>query len=82
MKPAKVFILKRFFIFSTLYLIVYVIVLLDSCLIPRGSHCEGEVAFFSAKHWNRRNKPYLIESATPCHDDQVVGSIGYGTHSS
>ena len=30
---------------------------------------EGEVAVFSAKCWDRR-----IESATPCHDSQVVGS--------
>ena len=35
---------------------------------------EGEVAFFSAKRWDRRNRVDLIESATPCHDAQVVGS--------
>ena len=35
---------------------------------------EGEVAVFSAKRWDRRNRADLIESATPCHDDQVVGS--------
>ena len=34
---------------------------------------EGEVAFFSAKRWDRINKADLIESATPCHDAQVVG---------
>ena len=34
---------------------------------------EGEVAFFSAKCWDRRNKADLIESATPCHDAQLVG---------
>ena len=34
---------------------------------------EGEVAFFSAKRWDRRNRADLIESATPCHDAQVVG---------
>ena len=34
---------------------------------------EGEVAFFSAKRWDRRNRANLIESATPCHDAQVVG---------
>ena len=34
---------------------------------------EGEVAFFSAKRWDRRNRADLIESATPCHDTQVVG---------
>ena len=34
---------------------------------------EGEVAFFSAKRWDRRNKADLIESATPCHDAEVVG---------
>ena len=35
---------------------------------------EGEVAFFSAKRWDRRNTADLIESVTPCHDAQVVGS--------
>ena len=34
---------------------------------------EGEVAFFSAKRWDLRNRADLIESATPCHDAQVVG---------
>ena len=34
---------------------------------------EGEVAFFSAKRWDRRNRADLIESATPCHDAHVVG---------
>ena len=34
---------------------------------------ESEVAFFSAKRWDRRNRADLIESATPCHDTQVVG---------
>ena len=34
---------------------------------------EGEVAFFSAKRWDRRNKADLIDSATPCHDPHVVG---------
>ena len=34
---------------------------------------EGEVVFFSAKRWDRRNRADLIESATPCHDAQVVG---------
>ena len=29
--------------------------------------------FFSAKHWDRRNRADLIESATPCYDAQVVG---------
>ena len=33
----------------------------------------GEVAFFSAKGEDRRNRADLIESATPCHDAQVVG---------
>ena len=33
----------------------------------------GEVAFFSAKRWDRRNRADLIESATPCHDARVVG---------
>ena len=35
---------------------------------------EGEDAVFSAKLWDRRNRAELIESATPCHDGQVVGS--------
>ena len=34
---------------------------------------DGEVAFVSAKRWDRRNRADLIESATPCHDVQVVG---------
>ena len=34
---------------------------------------EGEVAFFSAKRWDRRNRADLIESAIPCHDAHVVG---------
>ena len=34
---------------------------------------EGEVAFFSAKRWDRRNRADLIESATPCHDAQMMG---------
>ena len=34
---------------------------------------EGEVAFFSTKRWDCRNRADLIESATPCHDAQVVG---------
>ena len=32
----------------------------------------GEVAFFSAKRWDPRNRADLIDSATPCHDAQVV----------
>ena len=34
---------------------------------------EGEVAFFSAKRRDRRNRADLIESAIPCHDALVVG---------
>ena len=34
---------------------------------------EGEVVFFSAKRWDCRHRVDLIESATPCHDAQVVG---------
>ena len=39
-------------------------------------HPEGEceVAVFSAKRWDRRNRADLIESATPCHDAHVVRS--------
>ena len=33
---------------------------------------EGEVVVFSAKRWDRRSSYALIESATPCHDAQVV----------
>ena len=32
---------------------------------------EGEVTFFSAKRWDRRNRADLIESATPCHDAET-----------
>ena len=35
---------------------------------------EGEVEYFSAKCLDRRNRADLIDSATPCHDAQVVGS--------
>ena len=42
---------------------------------------EGEVAVFSAKRWDHRNRADLIESATPCHDAQVVGSYRARTHS-
>ena len=35
---------------------------------------EGEAAVFSAKRWDRRNRVDLIESTTPCHDAQLVGS--------
>ena len=35
---------------------------------------EFEVAFFSAKRWDRRNRADLIESAIVCHDAQLVGS--------
>ena len=34
---------------------------------------EGEVAVFSVKRWDHRNRADLIESVTPCHDTQVVG---------
>ena len=44
----------------------------DFCILLHIS--EGKVAFFSAKRWDRRNRVDLIESATPCHDAQVVGS--------
>ena len=33
---------------------------------------EGEVAVFSDKCLDRRSSEALIESATPCHDAQVV----------
>ena len=35
---------------------------------------EGEVVFFSAKGWDRRNRADVIKSMTPCHDAQVVGN--------
>ena len=34
---------------------------------------EGEVAFFSAKHWDRRNRAGLTVSTTPYHDAQMMG---------
>ena len=37
------------------------------------SEDEGEVAFFSAKRWDLRNRADLIEFATPCHYAPVVG---------
>ena len=33
----------------------------------------NEVAFLSAKCWDRRNIADLIKAVTPCHDAQVVG---------
>ena len=51
------------------------LVLLDFSLRQRqASEGEGDVAFFSAKRWDRRNEVDLIESATLCHDAQVAGS--------
>ena len=47
--------------------------LCDPKKLLRITEGEGEVAFFSAKRWDRRNRADLIESATPCHDAQVVG---------
>ena len=35
---------------------------------------ENEATFFSAKRWDRINRTDLIESATPFHDAQVMGS--------
>ena len=35
---------------------------------------ECEVAVFCTKRWDSRSSQALIESATPCHDAQVVGS--------
>ena len=60
------FSLKRFFVFHANLLPSRV------CEVGEGEG-EGEVAFFSAKRWDRRNRADLIESATPCHDAQVVG---------
>ena len=37
------------------------------------SEGEDEVAFFSAKRWDRRNRAALIGSAMPCHNAQVLG---------
>ena len=42
---------------------------------------EGEVAFFSGKHWVSRKRADLIESVTLCHDAQVGGPAGYRNHS-
>ena len=41
----------------------------------RNGEGEGEVAFFSAKSWTRRNRADSIGSAAPCHDPQVVGWV-------
>ena len=38
------------------------------------TQCEGEVAFFSAKRWDHRNRADVLEPATHCHDGQFVGS--------
>ena len=38
------------------------------------SEAECEVAAFSTKRWDRRNRADLIESAILCHDAQVMGS--------
>ena len=50
----------------------------NSRILKRNSnrHSEGEdeVAFFSAKRWDRRNRADLIEFAIPCHDAHVLGS--------
>ena len=43
---------------------------------------EDEVAVFSTERWDRRNRADLIESATPCHDAQVVGSYRARNYSS
>ena len=48
-------------------------------LVPWGCYqfcvkVKVEIAFISAKRWNRRIRADLIESATPCRDAQVVGS--------
>ena len=32
---------------------------------------EGEVAVFSARRWDRRNRADLVKSTTPCHGAQV-----------
>ena len=53
----------------------------DSVKISYTNECEGEVAFFSAKHWDRRNRANLNESANPCHDAPVVVPNGTRTHS-
>ena len=34
---------------------------------------EGEVKVFSTKRWDHRSSEALIESATCCHDAQMVG---------
>ena len=44
---------------------------ISDCVMHEG---EGEVAFFSAKSWDRRNRADLIEPANPCDDAQVAGS--------
>ena len=46
---------------------------MQSCL-TKYIEGEGEVAVFSAKCWDCRNRANLIESATPYHEAQMVGS--------
>ena len=48
--------------------------------VKRKGEVEGEAAFFSTKRWHRRNRADLIESTTPCHDAQVVGSYQVLSH--
>ena len=37
-----------------------------------GCKGEDEVAVFSAKHWDRKSREDLLESATSCHNAQVA----------
>ena len=46
-------------------------------LSPNG---EGEVAAFSAKHWDHLSRE-ILESTTPCRDAQVVGRYQGALHS-
>ena len=42
---------------------------------PNLSDGEGEVAFFSAKRWDRKSREDVIESVTPCRDAQKGGAL-------
>ena len=38
-----------------------------------GEVCETEMAVFSGERWYFRSREDLIQSATSCHDAQVLG---------
>ena len=56
--------------------LVIFVIYFEKLFLTTSGRGEGEckVTFFSANHWDGRNRAAYIESATPCHDAQVVGS--------